>query len=158
MLSLSAEHSYSYLPWCRRAGANGLPAIGERSAANRIAYSMPDVLGRDRARYAGKTVAVLGAGHSAIGTLIDLTQLARRGTEHATCCGCCAATIPPRRSAAAPTTSWSRAARWARRSLALVSEGKIGIERPVPRLPHRHSMEPTSSSAQDDCDTAGHRR
>ena len=38
---------------------------------------MPDVLGRDRARYAGKTVAVLGAGHSAIGTLIDLTTLAR---------------------------------------------------------------------------------
>ena len=33
---------------------------------------MPDVLGKDRARYAGKTVAVLGAGHSAIGTLIDL--------------------------------------------------------------------------------------
>jgi len=35
------------------------------------------VLGRDRARYAGKTVAVLGAGHSAIGTLIDLAQLDR---------------------------------------------------------------------------------
>jgi hypothetical protein len=37
---------------------------------------MPDVLGRERARYAGKTVAVLGAGHSAIGTLIDLARLA----------------------------------------------------------------------------------
>ena len=37
---------------------------------------MPDVLGSDRARYAGKTVAVLGAGHSAIGTLTDLAQLA----------------------------------------------------------------------------------
>jgi hypothetical protein len=36
---------------------------------------MPDVLGRDRARYAGKTVAVLGAGHSAIGTLLDLARL-----------------------------------------------------------------------------------
>ena len=35
---------------------------------------MPDVLGKDRARYAGKTVAVLGAGHSAIGTLIDLAH------------------------------------------------------------------------------------
>jgi hypothetical protein len=58
------------------AGAGGLPALGEREAAGRIAYGMPDVLGRDRARYAGKTVAVLGAGHSAIGTLTDLTTLA----------------------------------------------------------------------------------
>jgi hypothetical protein len=37
---------------------------------------MPDVLGAMRARYAGKTVAVTGAGHSAIGTLIDLARLA----------------------------------------------------------------------------------
>jgi thioredoxin reductase len=58
------------------AGANGLRAIGEAQAADRIAYGMPDVLGKDRARYAGKTVAVLGAGHSAIGTLTDLAQLA----------------------------------------------------------------------------------
>jgi cation diffusion facilitator CzcD-associated flavoprotein CzcO len=58
------------------AGANGLRAIGETQAAERIAYGMPDVLGKDRARYAGKTVAVLGAGHSAIGTLTDLARLA----------------------------------------------------------------------------------
>jgi Pyridine nucleotide-disulphide oxidoreductase len=58
------------------AGASGLPAIGERDAQARVSYAMPDVLGRDRARFAGKTVAVLGAGHSAIGTLTDLTTLA----------------------------------------------------------------------------------
>jgi len=58
------------------AGANGLPAIGEAQAAGKIAYGMPDVLGTDRVRYAGKTVAVLGAGHSAIGTLTDLARLA----------------------------------------------------------------------------------
>ena len=57
------------------AGADGLPAIGERDAQDRIAYGMPDVLGADRARYAGKAVAVLGAGHSAVGTLIDLARL-----------------------------------------------------------------------------------
>jgi hypothetical protein len=57
------------------AGANGLPAIGEGEQLRRIAYGMPDVLGAARARYAGKTVAVLGAGHSAIGTLIDLVRL-----------------------------------------------------------------------------------
>jgi thioredoxin reductase len=57
------------------AGADGRPAIGETELQDRIAYGMPDVLGKDRARYAGKTVAVLGAGHSAIGTLIDLARL-----------------------------------------------------------------------------------
>ena len=63
------------------AGANGLRAIGETRAADHIAYGMPDVLGKDRARYAGKTVAVLGAGHSAIGTLTDLARLASEAPE-----------------------------------------------------------------------------
>ena len=63
------------------AGASGLPAIGEEAARGRIAYGMPDVLGAQRARYAGKTVAVLGAGHSAAGTLIDLVELARAVPE-----------------------------------------------------------------------------
>ena len=63
------------------AGANGLRAIGETQAAGKIAYGMPDVLGKDRARYAGKTVAVLGAGHSAVSTLIDLAKLAEQAPE-----------------------------------------------------------------------------
>lgn len=58
------------------AGGNGLPAIGEQERADRVAYGMPDVRGADRARYAGKIVAVLGAGHSAVGTLIELVHLA----------------------------------------------------------------------------------
>jgi hypothetical protein len=60
------------------AGANGLPALGESEVHSKIAYGMPNVFGKERARYAGKTVAVLGAGHSAIGTLIDLATLARQ--------------------------------------------------------------------------------
>lgn len=65
------------------AGADGLDAIGERDCADQVAYAMPDVLGRDRARYAGRRVAVLGAGHSAIGGLIDLVRLKAEapGTE-----------------------------------------------------------------------------
>lgn len=63
------------------AGANGLLAIGERQAADQITYGMPDVLGKHRMRYAGKTVAVLGAGHSAIGTLTDLARLAERAPD-----------------------------------------------------------------------------
>lgn len=59
------------------AGANGLPAIGEDAVSARLAYGMPDALGRDRARYEGRSVAVLGAGHSAAGSLIDLSRLAK---------------------------------------------------------------------------------
>lgn len=57
------------------AGAGGLPAIGEPEAAERISYGMPDVLGEARMRYAGRHVAVLGGGHSAIGTLTAMTEL-----------------------------------------------------------------------------------
>jgi len=60
------------------AGAGGLPAIGERAAAARIRYGMPDVLGRERDRYAGRRVLVVGSGHSATGTLLDLAELARQ--------------------------------------------------------------------------------
>jgi thioredoxin reductase len=63
------------------AGGNGLTAIGETCAAKRIVYAMPDVLGAERARYAGQTVAVLGAGHSAIGTLIELVRLKDEAPE-----------------------------------------------------------------------------
>jgi len=57
------------------AGVNGIEAIGEAANAGRIAYGMPDVLGADRGRYAGRTVAVLGAGHSAAGTILELAKL-----------------------------------------------------------------------------------
>jgi thioredoxin reductase len=60
------------------AGSSGLPAIGEREAADRIRYGMPDVLGADRARYAGRRTLVVGSGHSAVGTLIDLASLAEQ--------------------------------------------------------------------------------
>jgi Pyridine nucleotide-disulphide oxidoreductase len=58
-------------------GASGLPVPGERDNADRIAYGMPDVLGRDRAKHAGRRTIVMGAGYSAANVLIDLVQLAR---------------------------------------------------------------------------------
>jgi hypothetical protein len=57
-------------------GVNGLPALGERENAARVAYGMPDILGGDRARYEGKRVLVVGAGHSAAGNLLALAALA----------------------------------------------------------------------------------
>ncbi len=56
-------------------GANGLPAIGETALRHRIAYGLPDVKGRERKRYAGKPVVVVGSGHSAINVLLDLIDL-----------------------------------------------------------------------------------
>ncbi|MCO5066943.1 MAG: flavoprotein [Rhizobiaceae bacterium] len=58
-------------------GASGLPADGEGAFADRIAHGIPDVLGRDRVLYAGRTTLVVGAGHSAANTLLDLARLAR---------------------------------------------------------------------------------
>ena len=57
-------------------GASGLPALGERAAADRIFYGIPDVLGAHRARYAGRRVLVVGSGHSALNALLDLATLA----------------------------------------------------------------------------------
>jgi thioredoxin reductase len=56
-------------------GAGGVPAAGERASAARIAYRIPDVLGADRHRYAGKRVMVAGNGHSAFNVLVDLVEL-----------------------------------------------------------------------------------
>lgn len=57
-------------------GANGLPALGEIEAGSQVAYGMPDILGAQRHRYAGKRVLVAGAGHSAAGSLLALAKLA----------------------------------------------------------------------------------
>ena len=59
-------------------GAHGLPAPGEAEAAARIAHGMPDILGADRARYADHKVLVVGAGHSAAGSLLALATLAEQ--------------------------------------------------------------------------------
>jgi thioredoxin reductase len=63
-------------------GAGGLPAAGERAHSERIAYGIPDVLGADRARYAGRRVLVVGSGHSAFNAILDLVAL--RDSEPAT--------------------------------------------------------------------------
>jgi cation diffusion facilitator CzcD-associated flavoprotein CzcO len=59
-------------------GADGLPALGEAAAADRIGYGIPDVLGAERKRYAGKRILVVGSGHSAFNALLDLADLAEQ--------------------------------------------------------------------------------
>ncbi|MEH0935514.1 FAD-dependent oxidoreductase [Micromonospora psammae] len=64
-------------------GAAGLPAHGESDAAAYLEHALPDVLGADRDRFAGRHTLVVGAGHSAANTLLSLAELAAAapGTE-----------------------------------------------------------------------------
>ncbi|MGO1025720.1 NAD(P)-binding domain-containing protein [Streptomyces rubiginosohelvolus] len=60
------------------AGGSGLAALGEKAAADRIAYRVPDL--KDpavRARYTGKRTAVIGSGASAFTALAYLADLAK---------------------------------------------------------------------------------
>ncbi|MBJ6620578.1 NAD(P)-binding domain-containing protein [Streptomyces sp. DHE17-7] len=58
-------------------GADGLPALGERKAADRITHRVPDLTDPAvRARYAGKRTAVVGSGASAFTALALLADLA----------------------------------------------------------------------------------
>ncbi len=58
-------------------GGDGLPAAGEKAAAGQITYRVPD-LTAERARYAGKRIAVAGSGHSALTALVVLAELAEQ--------------------------------------------------------------------------------
>jgi len=59
-------------------GSNGYAVPGEAGAADLICYGIPDVLGSERHVYAGKTTLVVGSGHSAINTMLDLAKLAEQ--------------------------------------------------------------------------------
>jgi hypothetical protein len=56
-------------------GASGLPALGEGAVGDRITGGLPDILGADRDRFAGRRVLVVGAGHSAATSLLALAEL-----------------------------------------------------------------------------------
>lgn len=59
-------------------GSEGMPARGERTLQSFIRYGIPDVLAKERKRYAGRRVLVAGSGHSAFNALVDLVKLAEQ--------------------------------------------------------------------------------
>lgn len=59
-------------------GSGGVTAVGEAAAADSLFYGIPDVRHRHRTRYAGAHVGVVGSGHSAFNTLLDLDALIDR--------------------------------------------------------------------------------
>jgi hypothetical protein len=59
-------------------GGSGIPAHGEAAASAWVEPALPDVLGADRERFAGRRTLVVGSGHSAANTLLSLAELARQ--------------------------------------------------------------------------------
>ena len=57
-------------------GSSGLDPLGLAEVADVVSPAMPDVLGRERAAFAGRHTVVVGAGHSAANTMLNLAQLA----------------------------------------------------------------------------------
>ncbi|MGX1882229.1 NAD(P)-binding domain-containing protein [Streptomyces sp. NPDC055287] len=59
-------------------GGDGLPALGERAAADRVSYRVPDLRDAEVARrYSGRRTAVIGSGASAFTALASLADLAK---------------------------------------------------------------------------------
>jgi thioredoxin reductase len=63
------------------AGADGLPALGERAVNDLIQYQVPDFAAPEP--FAGRHTVVLGSGHSAATAIIELARIAREhpGTQ-----------------------------------------------------------------------------
>jgi pyridine nucleotide-disulfide oxidoreductase len=76
--AIDASGVYGQPNW---AGDGGIPARSELYLAPQISYHVDDVLGVQRARYAGKRVLVVGGGDSAATTVTSLMKLAIEAPE-----------------------------------------------------------------------------
>lgn len=59
-------------------GSGGVDPLGASAVSDLVLPALPDVLGTDRARFRGRHTVVVGAGHSAANTLLNLAELARQ--------------------------------------------------------------------------------
>lgn len=63
-------------------GGEGLPALGEKAAADAITYRVPDLDDEAiRARFAGKHTVIAGSGHSALTAIVALAGLEAEAPE-----------------------------------------------------------------------------
>jgi hypothetical protein len=69
---LDCSGTYGHTVWM---GSGNVPALGERALAGRIDYTLRDVAGAERDRFAGKRVLLVGDGHSAATALEALVGL-----------------------------------------------------------------------------------
>ncbi len=56
-------------------GSGGIAAPGEAAHHKHVFYGIPDILGEHQERYKNKSVVVVGSGHSAINTILELDRL-----------------------------------------------------------------------------------
>ena len=68
-----------------RLGSNGLDPLGIEAVSGHITHALPDVLGSERQRFSGRNITVVGAGHSAANTLINLATLIRTEPSTTVC-------------------------------------------------------------------------
>ena len=76
-------------------GEGGIPAVGETAARPQVAGGLEDILGKDRQKYAGKTVLVVGGGYTAATHVCLLAELAAAHAEQWTIWLARAAVYPP---------------------------------------------------------------
>ncbi len=56
-------------------GSGGMYALGEAENQHRIFYGIPDVMDKYKNRFQNKNILVVGGGHSAINTILELNKL-----------------------------------------------------------------------------------
>lgn len=104
-------------------GSSGLDPLGADDVDGLVLHALPDVLGADRDRFAGRHTTVVGAGHSAANTLLALAELAE--TEPATRVTWLIRNASAARVSSSAEDELSDRARLAGRLDALVSTGRI---------------------------------
>lgn len=61
------------------AGADGLPALGEKASGDRVSHRIPNFA--DPSPFAGRRTVVVGAGHSAVTAINELARIARETAD-----------------------------------------------------------------------------
>jgi len=106
-------------------GSSGLDPLGLPEVADRVGPALPDVLGRERGSFAGRHTVVVGAGHSAANTLLNLATLAEQ--EPGTRITWAIRNATAARVTTAPDDELQARASIGARVDALVAEGRIAL-------------------------------
>ena len=108
-----------------RLGSSGLDPLGLPEVADLVGHALPDVLGRERGAFAGRHTVVVGAGHSAANTLLNLAALAE--SEPGTRITWAIRNATAARVTTAPDDELQARASIGARVDALVAEGRIEL-------------------------------
>jgi hypothetical protein len=111
------------------AGANGILALSEKESASRICNGIPDVFGAERKRYAGKRVVVIGSGHSAMDSILNLVRLKKE--EPKTEIIWAMRSVPTEKTfGGGPADQLSNRGALGERAKATIAGGKVSVEAP----------------------------